>query len=45
MMLIMPITEEIYEVLYEGKDVKNSVVNLMVRDKKHEMEDYNKELK
>lgn len=35
----MPITKEIYEVLYEGKDVKNSVVNLMLRDKKHEMED------
>lgn len=34
----MPITEEIYNVLYEGKDVKNSVENLMVRDKKHEME-------
>ena len=37
--IIMPITEEIYEVLYRGKDVKNSVVNLMLRDKKHEMED------
>ena len=35
----MPITKEIYGVLYEGKDVKNSVVNLMLRDKKHEMED------
>lgn len=35
----MPITKEIYEVLYEGKDVRNSVVNLMLRDKKHEMED------
>lgn len=37
--VIMPITEEIYGVLYEEKDVKNSVVNLMLRDKKHEMED------
>ncbi|MCF6462723.1 NAD(P)H-dependent glycerol-3-phosphate dehydrogenase [Clostridium sp. Cult1] len=37
--VIMPITNELYEVLYEGKDVKNSVVNLMLRDKKHEMED------
>ncbi|WP_042682122.1 NAD(P)H-dependent glycerol-3-phosphate dehydrogenase [Anaerosalibacter massiliensis] len=37
--VIMPIAEEIYEVLYKGKDVKNSVVNLMLRDKKHEMED------
>lgn len=35
----MPITKEIYEVLYEEKDVKNSVVNLMLRDKKHELED------
>lgn len=35
----MPITKEIYQVLYENKDVKNSVVNLMLRDKKHEMED------
>jgi len=37
--VVMPITKEIYEVLYEGKDVKNSVINLMLRDKKHEMED------
>ncbi len=37
--VIMPITKEIFEVLYGGKDVKNSVVNLMLRDKKHEMED------
>ncbi|HLR33975.1 MAG TPA: NAD(P)H-dependent glycerol-3-phosphate dehydrogenase [Tissierellales bacterium] len=35
----MPITKELYGVLYEGKDVKNSVVNLMLRDKKHEMAD------
>lgn len=35
----MPITEEIYEVLYEGKDVKNSVINLMLRDKTHEIQD------
>lgn len=41
---MMPITKEIYEVLYEGKDVKNSVVNLMLRDKKHEMEDIAKNL-
>ena len=37
--ITMPITQEIYQVLYEGKDVRNSVVNLMLRDKKHEMED------
>lgn len=35
----MPITEEIYRVLYEGSDVKTSVINLMLRDKKYEMED------
>ncbi len=35
----MPITEEIYGVIYEGKDVKKSVANLMIRDRKHEMED------
>lgn len=34
----MPITEEIYGVIYEGKDVKNSVTNLMIRDRKDEME-------
>lgn len=34
----MPITEEIYGVLYEGEDVKNSVSNLMIRERKHEME-------
>lgn len=33
----MPITKEIYGILYEGKDVRNSVVNLMLREKKHEM--------
>lgn len=35
----MPITNEIFGVLYKGKDVKNSVFNLMLRDKKHELED------
>lgn len=35
----MPITNEIYNVLYEGSDVKNAVVNLMMRNKKHEIED------
>lgn len=37
--VVMPITEEIYNVLYEGANVKNSVVNLMLRDKTHEIED------
>ncbi|HZK33240.1 MAG TPA: NAD(P)H-dependent glycerol-3-phosphate dehydrogenase [Tissierellaceae bacterium] len=35
----MPITNELYDVLYEEKNVRNSVANLMLRDKKHEMED------
>lgn len=34
----LPITRELYKVLYENKDVKISVPNLMGRDKKHEME-------
>jgi len=41
--VVMPITDEIYSVLYEGADVKNSVYNLMLRDKKPEMEDIIKE--
>lgn len=35
----MPITKEIYGVLYEGYDVKNSVFDLMLRDRKYELED------
>ena len=35
----MPITSEIYNVLYENADVKAAVDRLMQRDKKHEMED------
>lgn len=35
----MPITEEIYNVLYNGEDVSESVNKLMGREKKHEMED------
>ncbi len=35
----MPITEEIYNVLYNGFNVSDSVSSLMERDKKHEMED------
>lgn len=34
----MPITKELYNVLYKGYPVKESVPNLMGRDKKHEME-------
>ncbi|WP_077370061.1 NAD(P)H-dependent glycerol-3-phosphate dehydrogenase [Anaerosalibacter sp. Marseille-P3206] len=42
--VVMPITQEIYQVLYSAKDVKNSVVNLMLRDRKHEMEDISQNL-
>lgn len=35
----MPITEELYSVLFEKADVKNSVINLMMRAKTHESED------
>lgn len=34
----MPITKEIYNVLYNGADVRKSVQKLMGREKKHEME-------
>lgn len=34
----MPITEELYGVLYNNKNVKESVPNLMERDKKYEIE-------
>ncbi|NLM06463.1 MAG: NAD(P)H-dependent glycerol-3-phosphate dehydrogenase [Tissierellia bacterium] len=34
----MPITEEMYNVLYNGTDIKDTVYNLMLREKKHEME-------
>jgi glycerol-3-phosphate dehydrogenase (NAD(P)+) len=35
----MPITREIYSVLFEGADVKKSVENLMLRSKTHETEE------
>ncbi len=35
----MPITDELYRVLYEGKDAMTSVKNLMMRRLKHEMEE------
>lgn len=34
----MPITEELYKVLYKEADVKEAVPHLMVRDRTHEME-------
>lgn len=35
----MPITREIYKVLFENANVKDSVLNLMLRSKTNEMED------
>jgi len=35
----MPITSELYRVIYEGYDVRESVKNLMLRSKKHEIEE------
>ncbi len=35
----MPITTEIYNVLYEDKDIKLAIKNLMTRNMKHETED------
>ena len=35
----MPITEAIYDVLYNGQDVRDTVIDLMLRDKTHEIED------
>ncbi len=35
----MPIAEELFRLLNEAKDVKASVINLMTRQKKHEMEE------
>lgn len=37
--ITMPITTEIYRVLYERKDVKASIKSLMNREKKHESEE------
>ncbi len=35
----MPITEAAYQVLYEGKDPRRVIVDLMTRERKHELED------
>lgn len=35
----MPITEEIYNVIYNGGNAKEAVTNLMTRSRKHEMEE------
>ena len=34
----MPITEQVYHILYEGKDFKQAVLELMTRPKRHESE-------
>lgn len=36
----MPITAELYRVLYEDKNAKTAVLDLMTRRKKHEMDEY-----
>ena len=40
----MPITSVLYEVLYEGKDARTAVTNLMTRQKKHEIDEYAEKL-
>ena len=35
----MPISEAAYQVLYNGKDPRVAIVELMTRAKKHELED------
>lgn len=35
----MPITSEIYKILYEGNNVREAVVNLMMRSRTHEIEE------
>ena len=35
----MPITEELYRVIFEGKKAEYAVSELMLRDKKHEIEE------
>ncbi len=33
----MPVTEAVYEVLYEGKDIRDAMVSLMTRERKSEL--------
>lgn len=40
----MPIVDELYQVLYHGSDAKLAVKNLMLRARKHEMEEVTKEV-
>jgi len=37
--VVMPITEQVYRVLYEGKDLRQAVRDLMDRPKRHESEE------
>lgn len=37
--VVMPITEKLYEVIYEGADPDQAVLSLMTRDKKEEIEE------
>ncbi|MBB3109268.1 glycerol-3-phosphate dehydrogenase (NAD(P)+) [Paenibacillus phyllosphaerae] len=37
--VVMPITEQLYKVLFEGKEPRKAAVDLMGRGRKHEMED------
>lgn len=41
----MPITNELYRILYDGKNAKESVKRLMLRGKKHELEEAAEALK
>lgn len=36
--VVMPITEQLYSVLFNGKDVKKALIDLMARPKRHESE-------
>ena len=36
----MPIVEQLYRILYENEDIKNSIKNLMNREAKHEYEQF-----
>ncbi len=36
--VVMPITEQLYSVLFNGKDVKKALMDLMARPKRHESE-------
>lgn len=40
----MPITNELYKILYEGKSPRDAVFDLMLRDKRHETEDVSEKM-